>query len=51
MRVVFLEVISEREGHDRESSVVVRAVVTRIIRRLALLVLVITFLPVYITDL
>ena len=51
MRVVFLEVISERKGHNRKPSIVVRAVIPRLVLRLALLILVITFFSMNITDL
>lgn len=51
MRVLFLEVIRECEGDNRETSIVVGTSLARVVRRFALLVRVIALLPVDIADL
>lgn len=51
MRIFFLEFISECEGYNGQTSVVVGAVLARIKLLLSLLKLVIALLPMNITDL
>ena len=51
MRIIFFEVISECEGDNRKSSIVVGAVFALVVLSLALFVLVVALLTVDITDL
>lgn len=51
MRILLLEVIGEGERNDREAGVVISAVLARVILGLVLLILVVAFLPMNVTDL